>query len=420
MSYLCRFLCVCALGLAPLSGCSDSTPDPCNGIDCDDRNECTEDLCSSTDGSCSNTALSDGSICDAGSCESGSCQPIDSIFPCTEQGIRDAIARGRGPHAFDCDRSRPVLTRAEIVINNDVILDGERKLTVDANFAGLPIDDWHSVFRVAEGVNAELRRLTVTGGAPPPCVGMCFGSGGGISNRGTLTLTDTTVTNNGVVSPADSYGVFNWGAVTLTRCTISDNIGGIFQFQRAGGDGGPSTLTITDSTLSSNEEFTILNHGGTVSMANSTLSFAGESSGIRTARGLGSGAVTVTFSTLSSSGMPSTPVISVEDDSPPLKITATVIVGGCSGDVESNGYNIESPGNTCGFDQEGDQPGVSAVALELQPLADNGGPTMTLAITTDSAAFNTGTCEVTTDQRGVTRPQGDACDVGAFELEVGP
>jgi hypothetical protein len=29
-------------------------------------------------------------------------------------------------------------------------------------------------------------------------------------------------------------------------------------------------------------------------------------------------------------------------------------------------------------------------------------------------------CEVDEDQRGVARPQGDACDVGAVEMEVLP
>jgi hypothetical protein len=77
--------------------------------------------------------------------------------------------------------------------------------------------------------------------------------------------------------------------------------------------------------------------------------------------------------------------------------------------------------DTCGFDPEGtDQVNVSADDLDLQPLADNGGPTQTHAITTDSAAFNripVGMCEVDEDQRGVARPQGPSCDIGAFELE---
>ena len=55
----------------------------------------------------------------------------------------------------------------------------------------------------------------------------------------------------------------------------------------------------------------------------------------------------------------------------------------------------------------------------LQTLADNGGFTQTMAISINSSAINTGTntgCP-TTDQRGISRPQGDRCDIGAFELD---
>jgi hypothetical protein len=54
----------------------------------------------------------------------------------------------------------------------------------------------------------------------------------------------------------------------------------------------------------------------------------------------------------------------------------------------------------------------------LAALADNGGPTQTMAIGSDSPAFNGGnptTCPAT-DQRGIARPQGERCDIGAFEL----
>src|SRR5207244_3796115 len=59
----------------------------------------------------------------------------------------------------------------------------------------------------------------------------------------------------------------------------------------------------------------------------------------------------------------------------------------------------------------------------LGPLQDNGGPTFTQAIDTNSPAYNAGNpgaasgtfpCE-TTDQRGAARPQDGRCDVGAFE-----
>ncbi|MGB5413308.1 MAG: choice-of-anchor Q domain-containing protein, partial [Polyangiales bacterium] len=65
----------------------------------------------------------------------------------------------------------------------------------------------------------------------------------------------------------------------------------------------------------------------------------------------------------------------------------------------------------------------------LGPLADNGGPTETHALEEGSPAINqipAADCvdeegePLTTDQRGLARPQGDSCDVGAFELEVLP
>lgn len=54
------------------------------------------------------------------------------------------------------------------------------------------------------------------------------------------------------------------------------------------------------------------------------------------------------------------------------------------------------------------------------PLASNGGDTLTMAIANTSPALNAaGACAPAADQRGITRPQGVACDIGAFELEGG-
>ncbi len=60
----------------------------------------------------------------------------------------------------------------------------------------------------------------------------------------------------------------------------------------------------------------------------------------------------------------------------------------------------------------------------LAPLADNGGPTLTHALLGDSPARNAGnpltpgsggSACVGTDQRGLPRPFGAHCDMGAFE-----
>jgi hypothetical protein len=108
----------------------------------------------------------------------------------------------------------------------------------------------------------------------------------------------------------------------------------------------------------------------------------------------------------------------------------------CSGEAAlSTGYNTESPGDTCGFDQPTDQASVSADALNLGPLANNGGPTMTHkpgdgGFGEGSAAIDqipevdcldAGGEPLTTDQRGEQRPEtgGTLCDVGAFERQPG-
>ncbi len=90
--------------------------------------------------------------------------------------------------------------------------------------------------------------------------------------------------------------------------------------------------------------------------------------------------------------------------------------------------------NLGGFGGPGDR-GVTESELNLGPLADNGGPTLTHALQAGSIAIDyipvevctTGpsgadgrTPPLTSDQRGMRRPQGPGCDVGAYEVGVTP
>jgi hypothetical protein len=61
---------------------------------------------------------------------------------------------------------------------------------------------------------------------------------------------------------------------------------------------------------------------------------------------------------------------------------------------------------------------VTPEELNLGPLQDNGGPTMTHALLPGSIAIDVipeAACEVDTDQRGF--PRDSMCDVGAFEVQ---
>ena len=89
----------------------------------------------------------------------------------------------------------------------------------------------------------------------------------------------------------------------------------------------------------------------------------------------------------------------------------------CLGSFTSSGYNLESAAD-CAFRSAGDKQGSNP---QLLPLAANGGPTNTMALNSGSPAIDTGdpACPPPgTDQRGVNRPQGARCDIGAYERSV--
>ncbi|HEY1918443.1 MAG TPA: choice-of-anchor Q domain-containing protein [Streptosporangiaceae bacterium] len=55
----------------------------------------------------------------------------------------------------------------------------------------------------------------------------------------------------------------------------------------------------------------------------------------------------------------------------------------------------------------------------LGPLADNGGPTKTIALLPGSPAIGTGGKCPATDQRGDPRSRKTGCDIGAFQVQAG-
>lgn len=89
--------------------------------------------------------------------------------------------------------------------------------------------------------------------------------------------------------------------------------------------------------------------------------------------------------------------------------------------VTDGGYNISSDAS-CNLTVPTSRTNTDP-RLDPLGLSDNGGPTKTISLQTTSPAVNAippsvNGCdtEINTDQRGMNRPQGPACDVGAFEL----
>jgi uncharacterized repeat protein (TIGR03803 family) len=89
-----------------------------------------------------------------------------------------------------------------------------------------------------------------------------------------------------------------------------------------------------------------------------------------------------------------------------------------SGTITDAGHNLSSDGS-CVFTSIGS---LNNTDPKLGPLANNGGPTMTMALMFGSPAINAGTAigAPATDQRGVIRPQGPGVDMGAFEYQYVP
>ena len=82
--------------------------------------------------------------------------------------------------------------------------------------------------------------------------------------------------------------------------------------------------------------------------------------------------------------------------------------------VQSLGNNIDSA-DQCGFHAGGDKVNTNPL---LGELASNGGPVQTIALQPGSTAINAAAANAcpATDARGVLRPAGGGCDIGAFEL----
>ena len=152
-------------------------------------------------------------------------------------------------------------------------------IVIDGNGSTIPRDPQAPPFRILVVDSAGdlvLQETTVTGGISNSMSGS---SGGGILNRGTTTLTNSTVSGNSasfdLFGAGSGGGVSNYGTLTLSSSTVSGNSaagsgGGIVNFSSG-------TLTLTNSTVSYNSADGsgggVINYGDvTVTLANSTVS----------------------------------------------------------------------------------------------------------------------------------------------------
>jgi Right handed beta helix region len=281
------------------------------------------------------------------------------------------------------------------------------------------------VFIIESGSTVTIQNLTVSNG-------FNSSNGGGIvNNGGSLTISNAAVSNN-TSSSGSGGGIANLysGSLTINNSTVSGNMA-------ASGSGGgiqnsSSTVTITSSTISGNTAYIYgagIYNSGTVTTTNSTLS---GNYGVLYGGGIYSdsgSSVTISFSTIANNsastagGIDNLGTATVDDS-----IIGDNTGGDCAGTISAPS-NTSSSLDTDGTCRTASFAQVTPAQLNLAPLALNSpGTTETLALLSPSSAVDAapnckdaGGATITTDQRGVLRPQpqGGACDIGAYELQSG-
>jgi IPT/TIG domain-containing protein/polymorphic membrane protein len=377
------------------------------------------------------TTRPQGTNCDGGSFELNQASSFtvtntnDSGAGSLRQAILDANAATTGVTInFDLTTypATIMLTSGTLNIAQNVAIHGPgaSDLTIDGNHN-------RQILSIASGKNVSVSGLTFANGNND--------NGGAVFNSGNLTVAESVFTGN-TSAQGGAIDNFFGATLTVTDSTFSGNSasvlgGGIFNF---------ATATVTRSTFSNNtlsSEAAGVYNQGTMTIVNST--FAGNQANN------GGGALENNGSTstlhlsnstfFDNSGGPGFGAFYNIDGATTIK--GTLLARGPSnanncaintGTVSSGGYNL-SDDTSCGalgaggLNDPTDKNNTPA-GLDSAGLQDNGGPTQTIALLPTSEAINAipSPCTdvdgvaLSTDQRGIVRPVGGGCEIGAFEL----
>ncbi len=228
--------------------------------------------------------------------------------------------------------------------------------------------------------------------------------GGGICNRlfSTLTVTNSTLSGN---TSGFGGGIYNeqLGTATVSNSTLSGNSG-----VEGGGIDNSGMLTVSNSTLSGNSASGDYNangggisNGGTLTVSNCTLSLNSATSNnnfLFFGGGIGNGGLST------------------------LALNNAIVANTPSGGDVTNFGDLTGSHNLIEDGSDG-LPDTITGDPNLGPLANNGGPTQTMALLPGSPAIDAGDnalipAGVTTDQRGLPRIVNGTVDIGAFEVQT--
>lgn len=308
---------------------------------------------------------------------------------CTESALDTALASA-GTITFDCGGSPVTITfTATKTITDATTIDGAHLITLsgggtvkmfDVKGGGLTIEnlalvDGHDTVSDIGAAAIDASADVTISGSTVSGHHVTHGGCPAVSVLGaTLTIENSTISGNVNGAPAAGFAVCtnNTSTATIEDSTFSGNTGGAFETS--------GTATFTNVTIAGNSS-----------------TGAGNTGGIE----IFGGTVTLVDTIVANN---------------------TGDTGQCSsvsGTINDGGNNLQSPGTDCGAT-------ITTADPLLGPLANNGGPTQTMALLAGSPAVDAGsngTC-LPTDQRGVARTDGNGdgivtCDIGAYEAPTG-
>ncbi len=226
---------------------------------------------------------------------------------------------------------------------------------------------------VRSGGTVSISGLTISGGREATVT----------VERGRVTLLEVAVRDSGAAGV-----LVERGRLTLSRSLVAGNAG-------PGIESDGTTVRCINSTVADNGGAGVRATDGAVELASCTVAHN---------RGIG-----------------------VQIEGASARLTNTLLAGNlraCHGAVTSAGHNLVDD-ESCAFAEPGD---LHTQDVRLLPLAANGGPTATAALTGGSPAIDAGDpagCSdpetgrvLSVDQRGIRRPAGPRCDIGAYEQPV--
>jgi uncharacterized repeat protein (TIGR01451 family) len=369
----------------------------------------------------------------------------------------------------------PVMTSAELIAaidaaNNETLCPGGNTINLRSEFVYI----FNAVNNALNGANAlpaiitpitingngstltrtgtaNFRLFVVPAGGTLALLDMVLINGSSLNSGGAILIDGGTLTANTVTFDANAAASGGGLAITAGSVTLADSIfDGNSASLTVGGalanSGG--TLTLNRVTVNNNTASVsgggISVTGGNTTLANSTISnnttSAGSAGGIDASAALnlinvtlsGNTATSTTSALSVSGGNTNASFVTITDHAAHPAVNAVgggiltfknSIVGGnpggnCGSVVQTLGGNYSDDATCAGF---------TVGTLGLGVLDDNGGTTLTHAISNVSAPYNgaadclaIGGALVTTDQRGLGRPFGGQCDAGAFEAQVAP